>query len=422
MLFVPVVSSSGKPLMPCHPARARELVRRGKAIRHFDRGIFFIRLTERSDGVTQDVVVGIDPGSKKEGLTVKSASHTYLNIQADAVTHVKEAKADQSASRRSRRYRQTPCRQPRSNRARGGLPPSTKARWQWKLRLLNWLLRLFPITQAVVEDIKAQTQGKPRWDTTFSPLEVGKQWFYAEVRKLVSLDTFEGSETKQMRDALGLKKTKKKMADLFEAHCVDSWVLANAIVGGHDQPDSIRLLCVSPLKLHRRELHRRQPGIGVLVLRFSAAPKGPKQESPGQRPGDLIRMKIRLALKGRNKILDHKPVLPLQGVAILNTRSDSQGGALGWHVAAPSGRDSRSATSKHRRGAITLRRNPQFGIQARLDRSSFQAWPCLCRWYLGRTNQPPSDGRRQAVVPERETVGCPISGLFNLENAAPPDP
>jgi hypothetical protein len=40
-------------------------------------------------------------------------------------------------------------------------------------------------------------------------------------------------------------------------------------------------------------------------------------------------MKIPPALKGRNKILDHKPVLPLQGVVILNTRSDSQGGALG---------------------------------------------------------------------------------------------
>ena len=58
-------------------------------------------------------------------------------------------------------------------------------------------------------------------------------------------------------------------------------------------------------------------------------------------------MKIRPALKGRNKILDHKPVLPLQGVAILNTRSDSQGGALGWHVAAPSGRDSRSKNFKN---------------------------------------------------------------------------
>src|SRR5271157_4514801 len=80
---------------------------------------------------------------------------------------------------------------------------------------------------------------------------------------------------------------------------------------------------------------------GEKVLRSSAAPKGPKQESPGQSPGDPIRMRIHPALKGRNKILDHKPVLPLQGVAILNTRSNSQDGALGWHVTAPSGRDSR---------------------------------------------------------------------------------
>ena len=54
------------------------------------------------------------------------------------------------------------------------------------------------------------------------------------------------------------------------------------------------------------------PPSQVLVLRFSAAPKGPKQESPGGGnpacgvgPGDPIRMKIHPALKGRNKILDH---------------------------------------------------------------------------------------------------------------------
>jgi len=262
-MFVPVVDRNRKPLMPATPARARRWIKSGEATPFWDRGIFCVRLNrDPSDCQVQDIAVGIDPGSKKEGLTVKSASHTYLNIQADAVTHVKEAKADQSASRRARRQRQTPRRRPRANRARGDIPPSTKARWQWKLRLLNWLRRLFPIAQVVVEDIKAQTQGKPRWDTAFSPLEVGKQWFYDEVRKLVSLDTFEGYETKQMRDTLGLKKTKKKMADVFEAHCVDSWVLANAIVGGHAQPDNTRLLCVSPLQIHRRELHRRQPGIG----------------------------------------------------------------------------------------------------------------------------------------------------------------
>ena len=37
---------------------------------------------------------------------------------------------------------------------------------------------------------------------------------------------------------------------MFEAHCVDSWVLTNAIVGGHDQPDSwIELRVLGPAEV-----------------------------------------------------------------------------------------------------------------------------------------------------------------------------
>jgi hypothetical protein len=249
--------------MPTTPARARRWIKRGEATPFWNRGIFCVRLNREPSGrETQDIAVGIDPGSQKVGLTVKSQAHTYLNVQADAVGHVKEAVADRHDARTSRRQRKTPCRQPRANRARGGIPPSTKARWQWKLRLLNWLRRLFPITDVVVEDIKAETKGKRRWDVLFSPMEVGKQWFSSEVRKLARLTTYQGFETKTMRDALGLKKTKQKTTEVFAAHCVDSWVLAHVVVGGDSQPDNTRLLCVTPLKLHRRELHRRQPGRG----------------------------------------------------------------------------------------------------------------------------------------------------------------
>jgi hypothetical protein len=87
--------------------------------------------------------------------------------------------------RRGRRKRITPCRQPRFNRQRGGIPPSTKARWQWKLRICWWLKKIFPITDFVVEDISATTKkGKRRWNVSFSPLEVGKRWFYAELEKI----------------------------------------------------------------------------------------------------------------------------------------------------------------------------------------------------------------------------------------------
>ena len=262
MFYVPVVSSTGKPLMPCHPARARQLVREGKAVRRFDHGLFYIRLTQREDGDVQPIAVGGDPGSKKEGFTVKSAKRTFLNIQTDAVTWVGDAITQRREMRRSRRFRKTPCRANRQNRARGGLPPSTKARWQWKLRICRWLARLFPIECFIIEDIKAKTIGKRRWDQSFSPLEVGKLWFYAELRKIANVETRHGFETYQMRQDLGLTKTSKKTAEVFSAHCVDSWVLANSYTGGHAKPDNTQLLLITPLRFHRRQLHRLQPEAG----------------------------------------------------------------------------------------------------------------------------------------------------------------
>jgi YD repeat-containing protein len=265
MQYVPVVSAIGKALMPCHPARARQLVRTGKAVRRFDRGLFYIRLTAREDGAVQPVAVGIDPGSKKEAYTVKSAAHTYLNIQADAVTWVKEAEETSTQMRRARRYRKTPYRQCRLNRRQGQfrLPPSTRARWGWKLRVCRWLSRYFPVAVFVVEDIAAVTRpGKRHWNVSFSPLEVGKQWFYDQLGQLAEVHTRQGHETKAEREALGLKKSKQKLSDHFEAHCADSWVLANGSVGGHTAVDNATMLYLVPLRFHRRQLHRFQPEKG----------------------------------------------------------------------------------------------------------------------------------------------------------------
>ena len=258
-IAVPVVDRTGKPLMPTTPSRARRWIKDGEATPFFKRGIFCVRLNrEPSQQARQEIAVGIDPGSKKEGFTVKSESHTYLNVQADAVQHVKDVVEVRRNMRRSRRFRKTPCRKNRQNRGRGCLAPSTKARWQWKLRIVEQLLKVFPITDFVVEDIKAKTLGKRKWDVSFSPLEVGKEWFYSELRQLGVVHLKQGWETKELRDAAGLKKSKSKMSEIFEAHCVDSWVLANWWVGGHVLPDNTSMLCISPIRLHRRQLHMLQ--------------------------------------------------------------------------------------------------------------------------------------------------------------------
>lgn len=261
--MVPVVDINQIPLMPCSEKRARRMIESRNGTPFWKKGIFCIRLNkDPSARTTQPIAVGIDPGSKKEGYTVKSEAHTLLNINADAVTWVKDAVKTRREMRQARRFRKTPCRKNRTNRKGGQLPPSTKARWGWKIRICNWLRNMYPITDWIVEDIKAITKGKKRWDQMFSPLEVGKNWFYGELHKFGALTLRHGWETKELRDAVGLKKSKKKLAPVFSAHCVDSWVLANLIVGGHTKPENEKLSLVTPLRLHRRQLHYLQPRSG----------------------------------------------------------------------------------------------------------------------------------------------------------------
>ena len=70
-MYVPVVDSNQRPLMPTTPARARRWIKSGKATPFWKRGIFCVRLNvEPSNRNTQPIAVGIDPGSKREGVRV----------------------------------------------------------------------------------------------------------------------------------------------------------------------------------------------------------------------------------------------------------------------------------------------------------------------------------------------------------------
>lgn len=285
-MFVPVFDVDGKtPLMPTKPSRARRWIKEGKATYFWKKGIYCVRLNQYpSDKIFQPIVVGIDPGSKREAFTVKSDAHTYFNIQTEAVSWVKDAVEVKRTMRRGRRYRKTPYRKNRINRAHKYMPPSTKARWQWKLRICVWLKKLFPITDFVVEDIKAQTwKGERRWNESFSPLQIGKQWFYEQLGNLGTVHLKQGWETKELRDTLGLNKSSRKLAEVFDAHCVDSWVLANWFVGGHTRPDNMRMMCISPLRFHRRQLHRLQPDKGGIRKPYGGT------RSHGFKRGSLIK-------------------------------------------------------------------------------------------------------------------------------------
>lgn len=233
-----------------------------KAIPRHLKGLFYIKLTDRSDGDTQSVAVGIDPGSSFEGYTVKSATRTFLNVNSLAANGklIKKAIEARSNSRRVRRQRKNPYRANKMNRSRskGWVPPSTKARWQLKLNILKWFARLYPVTNVVVEDVNVTTEkGGSRRNSAFSAIQAGKNWLYSHILALgYSLTTFKGSQTASFRRRLGLFKTKNKASKLFDSHCVDSWVLANEILGNQLKPDLTHVLVLKPLTHTRRQLHR----------------------------------------------------------------------------------------------------------------------------------------------------------------------
>lgn len=263
--MVPVLNENKEPLMPTTWKRAKKLMSKGEAKPYWNKGIFCIIL-QRPPKTTykQEVCIGIDPGSKMSALTIKSEAHTLLNVQYSAPTHVKNKVETRAMARRSRRQRKTPYRKCRFNRKVGKrIPPSTKSRWIQHLNLIKHYSKIFPIGIVAFEDIKAKTIKNARqWNVNFSPIEIGKNWFYKEVEKGYKLYLFEGYDTYLIRQNLDLVKGKDKMKISFESHCVDSWVLANEVVGGHTQPENTRLLFFKPLIYYRRQLHMICPSKG----------------------------------------------------------------------------------------------------------------------------------------------------------------
>jgi hypothetical protein len=253
--------------MPCTPAKARHLFKRGKAHPRRDKlGLFYVQLCYEQEPDHQPLVVGIDPGSKFEGFSVVGTKETVLNLMVEAPDHVKEAVETRRTMRRARRHRK--WRRPRrfDNRLhrKKRLPPSTRSRWEAKARIVKQLKRVMPLTTVVVEDVQAVTRkGKGgTWNGSFSPVQVGKEHLYRQLREMgLAVHTREGWQTKDLREQYGLKKTKSKSKPSFESHCVDAWALA-ASQSGAERPTCTRLWYIVPAVLHRRQLHRLQASKG----------------------------------------------------------------------------------------------------------------------------------------------------------------
>lgn len=160
-----VVDKNRDPLMQCHPARARELLKNGRA-KVFHRYPFTIILLDREGGDVQPVTLKIDPGSKTTGLALVADSKRGKRVVwAGELNHrgeqIKAALLSRKQLRRGRRSRKTRYRQPRFDnrrRAEGWIPPSLRSRVDNVLTWVERLRRFTPICAISMELVKFDTQ------------------------------------------------------------------------------------------------------------------------------------------------------------------------------------------------------------------------------------------------------------------------
>lgn len=151
--------------MPCHPARARRLLKEGRAS-VFRRQPFTIIAHDRDSGETQPLELRLDPGSKTTGFAlVIRGDHCDRAVWAAELGHrsptIKRQLDQRRTCRRARRARKTRYRAPRFNNRRrhpGWLPPSLQSRVAQTETWVRRLTRFAPVTSAAVETVRFDTQ------------------------------------------------------------------------------------------------------------------------------------------------------------------------------------------------------------------------------------------------------------------------
>jgi 5-methylcytosine-specific restriction endonuclease McrA len=240
-MYVYVINKNGNPLMPCKPAKAKHLLKAGKA-KVIKRTPFTIKLLWDCEENTQEVVAGMDTGSKTIGCAAIANGKVVYQSEVQIRHDVSKKMEQRRMYRRNRRSRKTRYRKARwqnraSMRKKGRLAPSIKSKVDSHLREKKFVESVLPVTLWKVEtasfDIhKISNPDVKRWD-----YQKGNQKDFYNVKAYVL-----------HRDGYQCHKCKTKKGKMHVHHVV---FRSN---GGTDSPENLIVLCSDCHdKLHKGE-------------------------------------------------------------------------------------------------------------------------------------------------------------------------
>jgi len=293
---VPVLGIDGTPRMPTKASRARRWIAQGKAVGKWSKlGIYYVQLTQGAGYHSQDIVLGLDPGSLYDGIALASQKEVLQTGMTELPKNITKRLKQRSNQRRDRRYRKCRRRECRvNNRTRSvdWLAPSQLSKVKFKLTIIEGLHNLYPINKCVIEDVCFNHYQK-RWGKHFSTVEIGKTLLYDTLyewfgqRRLVS-----GVETAQLRATYGVLKCTDKRKRVVESHAIDALVIIA------NEMNLINLEIPSfyvwkRYQYRRRQLHKFQYETGGIRRR-----EGGSNSLNGFKKGDIVRYRNRLARVG----------------------------------------------------------------------------------------------------------------------------
>lgn len=155
-MLVYIISKDGHPLMPTYRCgKIRRLLKYNKA-KVFKYCPFTVQLLYETTDITQDVILGVDAGSKFIGLSATVEDKELYAGEVELRNDIVGLISTRKQNRRSRRNNKTRYRKARfnnriSNKKEGWLAPSILNKINTHLTVVAKIFEILPITQIIIE-------------------------------------------------------------------------------------------------------------------------------------------------------------------------------------------------------------------------------------------------------------------------------
>ena len=250
-MLVYVLNKEGSPLMPCSSAKARKLLKDGKA-KIIKRDIFTIQLLYGSSGYKQEITLGVDTGSKTIGLSATTKSNELFAGEYQLRNDISDLLSDRRIYRIARRNRKTRYRKARFlNRVRtknkGWLAPSVEHKIESHINIIDKIHKILPIQKLVVELANFDIQKINNPDIKGKDYKFGEAYGFENIKSYV---LFRDNYTCQHC------KGKSKDSKLHVHHIIFR------SQGGSDNVDNLICLCKTCHdKLHKNQIKLNTKGL-----------------------------------------------------------------------------------------------------------------------------------------------------------------